>query len=202
MHSSVNGVLLEIFWKFFFKSKFSYLHLVELIAQAHTSHCHLLITGFSWFKVLGRHVSRCGTYRLAGSRLLLLLQPLLGSLPPLLTEVSRGLQRWLTTCCSSRGPKFSSQQPHWYLQLQRISPSSGLLTPTYMQHTKIQTNTDILKKCFLSWPVWNPPPLESETTRRWKSNRSEEEQAENKNRGCLWVCTGARNKEERCKFKK
>lgn len=75
---------------FFFKSKFPYLHLAVLKAQAHTSRCYLLITRFSWLKVLGRHVSECGTYRLADKQLLLLLQPLLAPLLPCLQNVPRG----------------------------------------------------------------------------------------------------------------
>lgn len=120
-------------WEFsgilFFKSKFPYLHLAELVTQAHAPCCYLLITCFSWLKVLGRHASPCATPRLADSQLLLLLQPLLGSLPPLLTECVWGL----STCCSSRGPKFGSQHPRWaaqdypYLQIPGMSPSSGLL---------------------------------------------------------------------------
>lgn len=47
----------------------------------------MLITWFSWFKVLGRHTSQCRTHRLADGQLLLQLQTLLCTPLPCLQKV-------------------------------------------------------------------------------------------------------------------
>lgn len=161
---------------FVFKIKFPYQHLAELLAQAHTSHGYLLITWFSWLKVLGRHMSQCRTHRLADGQLLLWLQTLLCTPPSLLIEsvcaAAAAGSVVKSTHCSSRGPKFSSPEPTLGSSLPPISPAPGDFTLFWTPHTcsiqkysRWQTEIFLKRVCSAGLPE-TLPALESSSSDR------------------------------------